>query len=450
MTNFFIDHFKGHLYIIVNIIVFVLMELVSVSINTSKNQVITQSNHLTEARYTLTIAEQRLVLTLLSLISPNDDDFKEYEIKVLDFKNLFNIKTNAVYEQFREVLKRLASRVIYIPKTKGGKDYLISHWFSSAEYDSSVNSVRISFDKKLKPYLIQLKEQFKEYKLFILTQFKSIYTIRIYMLLKQYEKIGFREFELEEFRSILDIKESEYQKYADFRKRVLDQAKKEFETKNKETGGYISDINFELETIRTGREITRLRFNIKKQTYQEALPMEIPEVSTSEQSSTLEALQTYGISEEVSKKCLADYSEEEILRAIQKFEQQKEQGKVKANASGYLLTMIKNGAGKQSKDEQEQEEKQKKKVKAKAEAEQRKAVEAKKLELEKQFSTTERERFLQEATEEEKQRIFKLVQAENPLCKAIGDLEKRSSWSFAIKHLAGYEDRKKQYLEANL
>lgn len=423
------------------------MELFPVSISTAKNPIVAQSNQLTEARYSLTVAEQRLVLTLLSFISPDDDDFKEYEIKVLDFKTMFNIKTNAIYDEFKDTLKKLAARVIYVPR---GNDYLISHWFSSAEYLSDTNSVKISFDKKLKPYLLQLKEQFTKYRLFVITQFKSSYTIRIYMLLKQYEKIGHREINLEELKDILGIEAKSYDDFKRFRERVLNQAKKEFETKNKETGGYISDITFELETIRTGREITRLRFNIKKQTYQEALPMEIPEASTPEQSSTLEALQGYGISEEVSKKCLADYREEEILRAIQKFEQQKEQGKVKANASGYLLTMIKNGAGKQSKDEQEQEEKQKKKVKAKAEAEQRKAVEAKKLELEKQFSTTERERFLQEATEEEKQRIFKLVQAENPLCKAIGDLEKRSSWSFAIKYLAGYEDRKKQYLEANL
>lgn len=413
----------------------------------SNNPLVAHSNKLTEARYFLTVGEQKVILLLISMISPSDTELKDYEMKISDFSKIMGLSGNSVYERMNETLDRLLSRVIHIPKETG---FLKVGWVSSAEYIEKKGIVFLSFDKKLKPYLLQLKEQFTQYKLLTITQFKSSYTIRIYMLLKQYEKVGYREFSLEEFKEILGIDKDKYLEFKAFRQWVVNQAKKEFETKNKETGTYISDITFELETIRTGREITRLRFNIKKQTYQEALPMEIPEVSTSEQSSTLEALQTYGISEEVSKKCLADYSEEEILRAIQKFEQQKEQGKVKANASGYLLTMIKNGAGKQSKDEQEQEEKQKKKVKAKAEAEQRKAVEAKKLELEKQFSTTERERFLQEATEEEKQRIFKLVQAENPLCKAISDLEKRSSWSFAIKHLAGYEDRKKQYLEANL
>lgn len=422
------------------------MEVVKVRIQ-KKNPVITQANELTEARYFLTIGEQKIILLLISMINPDDTDFKNYEMKISEFAKIMGLTGNSIYERMNDTLDKLLSRVIHIPKETG---FLKIGWVSSAEYIIGSGVVQLSFDSKLKPYLLQLQKNFKSYNLNLIVKFKSAYSVRIYMLLKQYEKIGFREFELEELKEVLGIKVNEYQKYADFKKRVLDQAKKEFETKNKETGGYLSDITFELETIRTGREITRLRFNIKKQTYQEALPMEIPEASTPEQSSTLEALQTYGISEEVSKKCLVDYSEEEILRAIQKFEQQKEQGKVKANASGYLLTMIKNGAGKQSKDEQEQEEKQKKKVKAKAEAEQRKAVEAKKLELEKQFSTTERERFLQEATEEEKQRIFELVQAENPLCKAIGDLEKRSSWSFAIKHLAGYEDRKKQYLEANL
>ena len=54
------------------------------------------------------------------------------------------------------------------------------------------------------------------------------------MLLKQYQKIGYREFELQEFKEILGIGEKEYPAYKDFRRRVIDQAKKEFDKKIQE------------------------------------------------------------------------------------------------------------------------------------------------------------------------------------------------------------------------
>lgn len=53
------------------------------------------------------------------------------------------------------------------------------------------------------PYLLQLKERFTRYELKNILYFKNKYSIRIYELLKQYEKIGKREINIKELRGYL-------------------------------------------------------------------------------------------------------------------------------------------------------------------------------------------------------------------------------------------------------
>lgn len=423
------------------------MKAVLVNTISNKRLVVSQSNQLTEARYTLTVVEQRLVITLLSLISPEDEDFKDYEIRISDFKKLLEISTNAVYDQTKDVLKKLASRVVYIPD---GKDYLITNWFSSARYFSDKGLVKITFDKNLKPYLLQLKREFTKYRLFVITQFKSAYTIRIYMLLKQYERIGSREIGVIELREILGIEKEKYPLFKDFRKWVINKVQKEFETKNKETGGYISDITFDLETIRTGREITHLRFHIRKQAYQEPLPfLDMPEEEAQEKAPALEALEEYGIHESIGKKYLEEQGEEAIYRCIELFEEQKRAGTVKKQGVGLLITLLGRGAGRKTEAEKVEEEKLKKKEELKKEEARKKQEKEEKERIGEEFSRKEHEKFLA-LPEEEKRKIFEIVKTESPMVKTMKDIEKRSFWAIAQKQIQGFSERKEKYIQEKL
>lgn len=421
---------------------------VPIVVNGKKSQIVTHSNKLNEARYFLTVGEQKIILLLISMISPDDTDFKDYEMKVSDFSKIMGLSGNSVYERLNETLDKLLSRVIHIPKETG---FLKIGWVSAAEYIEGKGTVFLSFDKKLKPYLLKLKEQFTQFKLLTITQFKSAYTIRIYMLLKQYETIGFREFELNEFREILGINKSVYQEFKAFRQWVLNQAKKEFETKNKETGRYVSDITFELKTIRTGREITHLRFDIKKQVYQEPLSiLDIPEEETKKINPALEALEKYGIKGNTAKKYLGQQEELEILRCVALLEQAKAQGKVQNSESGYLLKLLEARAGKETEAEKEAKEKIRKKEELIKERNRKKQEEEKRIRLGEEFSKMEHQKFLNFSSEEEKKRIFELVKAERPMKTTMKDLEARSFWAFAQKHIDEFKERKERYIELNM
>ena len=51
----------------------------------SNQNIVVKSNDLIEARYKLSLNEQRLVIFLISIIQPEDDDFRDYELRISEF-----------------------------------------------------------------------------------------------------------------------------------------------------------------------------------------------------------------------------------------------------------------------------------------------------------------------------------------------------------------------------
>lgn len=357
-----------------------------------KNSVVAQSNRLIESRYTLTVGEQRLILAMASLIHPEDDDFIAYEIKISDLAKILNTDQKNAYREADKITDRIMERFITIPEEDG---LLKVSWVSSCKYNRKRGSISFQFDPNLKPYLLKLKAEFTSLRLTVVAQFKSIYTIRIYGLLKQYERIGSREIDYAELRAILGIEDSQYPVFKDFRKRVLDQAKKEFESKVKPSSSFKSDLTFDLETIRKGRKITRLRFVIRKQTYQEELPLGLTHGEaggTKPVHPLVERLHHYGVVGQ-AEKFVEEKGEEAIKAAIELYEERISEGLVKDLKGGYLATLIREGAGVKSQFEREEEAKAAaKSAKAKADlaAQKLKEAEEKKAQAEKNTQLMEK------------------------------------------------------------
>ncbi len=179
------------------------------------------SNKLIEARYQLTLPEQRLVLTMVAMVTPNDADFKEYKIDIREFAGFFGIKGDSIIANVKKAAKSLIEKAIII---KDEQKTLYLNWISSAEFPEGKSYVALCFDPKLKPYLLHLKEQYTFLENKHLVNLRSVYSIRIYMLLKQYLKFGKRTFEIDTLREMLGIKPSEYPRLYDLKVNVLSKA----------------------------------------------------------------------------------------------------------------------------------------------------------------------------------------------------------------------------------
>jgi len=215
------------------------------------SSIVTQANELVSARYTLPLAEQRLVLTMIAKIQPDDCDFKPYRISVSELADFLGIDKNSAYRECKKITKSLLTRVLEIHEP--GR-LLQTGWVSSAEYVVGSGIVNLSFDPLLKPYLLKLKGNFTSCKLEMLLSFKSQYTMRMYTLLKQYEWRKEREMELNEAREMLGLRKDQYTEYSNFKINVLLPTQRELSEK--------ADLTFEFDEIKYGRRVGAIRFRI--------------------------------------------------------------------------------------------------------------------------------------------------------------------------------------------
>ncbi|HAO52059.1 TPA: hypothetical protein DCQ85_01170 [Candidatus Magasanikbacteria bacterium] len=188
-------------------------------------------------------------------------EFRKQKITVKEFAEILNYQGHKLYEYMQGFEDSLSTRKISIKFPNG--DRLSIPWFGYMKYINHTGTLEIAFNYDLCPFLLELDIPYTKYYLKNVKPLDSIYAIRIYELLKQYEntkikgELWGRTIEIDELKQILGIPPNEYKLYADFKRRVIFQAQKEI---NKKT-----DIIFEFEEIKSsGKKIKSLKFIIHK------------------------------------------------------------------------------------------------------------------------------------------------------------------------------------------
>lgn len=218
-----------------------------------KNYLVTKSNYfIMNSSYDLSLEEQKLILTLASMVQPEDEEFKPYKFKIAEFIELLGIENQAKYTETPKITKELMKKVFEIQE---GNKLIQTAWLSSAIYEKGTGMVTLKFSPDLKPYMLKLSNMFTQYKLANILCMKSKYSPRIYEILKcnEFKKQGYIEIEIHDLRKLLKA-ENIYPLYGDFKRRILQQTQKELKK--------LSDISFEFDEIKTGRSITSIKFYI--------------------------------------------------------------------------------------------------------------------------------------------------------------------------------------------
>ena len=219
--------------------------------------VVTKANKLVEASYRLNVSEQRMMALLVTQIHPDDEELKPYRFTVGDLGELISDgdnserKQQSLYSRVKALTRGLLEKVVQIQEPDG---LLQIHWLSSAKYYDGTGAVELKFAAEMKPYLLQLQERFTSYKLGNVVKLRSRYSVRLYELLKQYEQLGKRSFELPELRRVLGLADGELALWADFRRKVLEVAQRELPKK--------TDLGFSYTVRKRGRAIAFVDFKI--------------------------------------------------------------------------------------------------------------------------------------------------------------------------------------------
>jgi plasmid replication initiation protein len=162
---------------------------------------VVRHNRLIEARYRLTLQEQRILLWLFSEIDPQDTDFKKYRVRIADLAKFIGISDGGgrLYREIADVTGRLRKREIDLEDIERNVT-IQATWIASAEYHWNEGQVDICLAPVLMPYLLDLKKNFTKIAPKYAISMKSSYAIRIYELLKQYAGLGSRLMTIDELR----------------------------------------------------------------------------------------------------------------------------------------------------------------------------------------------------------------------------------------------------------
>lgn len=199
------------------------------------------------ARYKLSVVEQKLVLSIISLIRPTDSDFMNYQIPISQFEFLAD---NNNHQRLKKYCKEIMSKPLEVNENG---EWIIFNWFSHIRYRKEM--LECSISPELKPYLLKLQENFKSYDLKYILEMQSEYSIRIYELLKKSEKMGYLEISLTELQDLLQVPDS-FKRYDNFKRKVLQVAGIEI--------AKYSDIYFEFQEIKPSRKVEKIKFIIFK------------------------------------------------------------------------------------------------------------------------------------------------------------------------------------------
>ncbi len=223
------------------------------------NYVVKKNNVLNEIRSnSMTLQELRFFSIYLSKINPNQTNTRLVRFPVSDFRAIMELgRINIDY--LKQVTNSLLCKIVNIPLERGG--YIGFQLFKECTVgiDDGEWYIEIDAHDKALPLMFEFKQKYFSYQLWNALRLKSSNQLRMYEILKQYEKIGSRILAINELKELIGIEKDEYNVYADFRRRVLDACQQALS----ET----TDIKFTYEPYGKkgkGGKILFLRFTILK------------------------------------------------------------------------------------------------------------------------------------------------------------------------------------------
>ena len=212
---------------------------------------VVKSNDLINAKYDWTVLQQRMILLMIAQLDLDADDFGNQTVYIGDLLDQGHVTGNAYYERAAEAAHVLLNQKIYVMAESGRwRGYnLLSYVEPAPGY------IIARFNQDMRPFLLQLKRRFTRYMLEHVMRFQSPYSIRIYELAQQYADVGHRTIELDALRTMLAV-EDKYPRFYDFRRRVLEQARREIRK--------FTDLDVTYDIVREGRTPTAVKLYIRR------------------------------------------------------------------------------------------------------------------------------------------------------------------------------------------
>ena len=231
------------------------------------NARVVKGNPLVEASYDWSTQMHRIIMMMVSQLRRDDSEFGLQRVYVRDIIDLCELSSNSIYGEVDLAADALLNQRIKIRAGEGtwhGYNILSSvHVYKHRGY------IEAMFNPQMRPFLLQLKSRFTQYRLRQAMQLGSPYSIRFYELCSRWADVGHFQLSIEDLRAMFMLQDK-YDRVSDLCRWVIDAARNELEQK--------CDLYFTYKREKNGRSIRGFHFTIREKTG--AAPA--PDASTSD------------------------------------------------------------------------------------------------------------------------------------------------------------------------
>ena len=212
--------------------------------------VVKKSNSLARAKLHIDNAlAAKIIATFIACLKVDDTEFDEfYSLRAKDF---ISDSSGKSYDHIRKTCENLLVSYAEIPNKKGDRErFSLIPFFREINYEDGL--ITIQFNKNMKELLLQLKSFFTEYNLIEFLSLPSIYSQKLFEVLKSWSTLPEKTIYIGDLQEILNVPNSFRIDFRNFRLRVLEKAHKDI------TG--LTSLRYEWEPVKKGRAVVAVRF----------------------------------------------------------------------------------------------------------------------------------------------------------------------------------------------
>lgn len=226
---------------------------------------VNMSNTLIKAAHGLTLNEKRLLACCIAKIDSmrigSRPGFEQMRVKltVAEYLDIYGTDSKIAYRDMISASDNLFSRYIRInTKTPKGDKEIKFRWISGVIYHHGEGWIELGFSPEVTPHLTLLREQYTSYKLKSAAAIRSIYSWRLFELLKSVAKKNRMEGKLlimlDDFKRAMDTPDN--YTWNNVRQRCVLPATKELKEKD--------NLKIDWSTRKKGRSVISLSFDFKE------------------------------------------------------------------------------------------------------------------------------------------------------------------------------------------